>query len=153
MASDPSQDDWVKIYELQKRANEEMEKRKVVKRKNAQKVMRAHLDEQTKVTEQRSHKSKEVKVLEGEKERLEYEQWVADERKAFNLRQDKVLDQKAARDVQIQARKARKAEEAAKLKAEEAEEMMKIKAEIQRAKEDAIAKKKAEKARLVKVKV
>ena len=151
MASDPSQDDWVKIYELQKRANEEMEKRKVVKRKNAQKVMRAHLDEQTKVTEQRSHKSKEVKVLEGEKERLEYEQWVADERKAFNLRQDKVLDQKAARDVQIQARKARKAEEAAKLKAEEAEEMMKIKAEIQRAKEDAIAKKKAEKARLMKV--
>ena len=33
MASDPANDDWVKIYELQKRANEEMEARKIVKRK------------------------------------------------------------------------------------------------------------------------
>jgi len=151
MASDPANDDWVKIYELQKRANEEMEARKIVKRKAAQKTVRAHLDSQMSVTEQRSHKSKEVKVLEGEKERLEYEQWVADERKSFQMRQGKVLEQKAARDVQIQARKSRKAQEAMKLKEEEAEEMMKIKAEIQRAKEEAVAKKKAEKERLMKV--
>jgi hypothetical protein len=138
MASDPSTDDWVKIYELQKRANEEMEKRKVVKRKQAQQTVRTHLDSQMQVSEQRSHKSKEVKVLEGEKERLEYEQWVADERKAFQSRQ-------------IQARKARKAQESLKRQEEEAEEMMKIKAEIQRAKEEAVAKKKAEKERLMRV--
>ena len=151
MASDPSTDDWVKIYELQKRANEEMEKRKVVKRKQAQQTVRTHLDSQMQVSEQRSHKSKEVKVLEGEKERLEYEQWVADERKAFQSRQGKVLEQKAARDVQIQARKARKAQESLKRQEEEAEEMMKIKAEIQCAKEEAVAKKKAEKERLMRV--
>lgn len=151
MASDPSKDDWVKIYELQKRANEEMEKRKIIKRKQAQQTVRTHLDSQMQVAEQRSHKSKEVKVLEGEKERLEYEQWVADERKAFQMRQSKVLEQKAARDVQIQARKARKAQEEAARREEEAEEMMKIKAEIQRAKEEALAKKRAEKERLMRV--
>jgi hypothetical protein len=151
MASDPSKDDWVKIYELQKRANEEMEARKVVKRKQAQRTVRTHLDSQMQVSEQRSHKSKEVKVLEGEKERLEYEQWVADERKAFQMRQSKVLEQKAARDVQIQARKARKAQDEARRREEEAEEMMKIKAEIQRAKEEALAKKRAEKERLMRV--
>ena len=53
-ASDPANDDWVKIYALQQRASEEMEKRKVVKRKSAQRTVRAHLDSQMSVTEQRS---------------------------------------------------------------------------------------------------
>jgi colicin import membrane protein len=151
MASDPAQDDWVRIYNMQQKAAEEIEKGKVVRKKQAQVTMRQHLNQQMKVHEARMSKSKEVNVLEGEKERLEYDQWVAEERKAFNERKSKVLEQKAARDVQIMARKERRAEEDALRRKEEAEETMRIKAEIQRAKEEATAKKLAEKERLRKV--
>ena len=148
MAGDPSKDDWVRTYNTQQKAAEEMEKIKVVRKKEAQKTMRKHLDEQMKVHERRISKTKEVRSLEGEKERLEYEQWVAEERKAYDQRKSKVLEQKAARDVQIDSRKARREAEKMQQERDEAEETMMIKAEIQRAKEEAIAKKLAEKERL-----
>merc|ERR1719181_1595099 len=96
-------------------------------------------------------KAKEVKLLEAEKERLEFDQWVAEERQKKETVHAKVLEQKRVRDIQIQARKAKRQEEQSQREREEAEEMLKIKAEIQRSKEEAIAKKMAEKQRLMQV--
>jgi hypothetical protein len=144
-------DDWVKIQKLQAVAVEEQKKARAVRAKKTQQTIRSHLDGQVEVQERRSMKAKEVKLLEAEKERLEFDQWVTEERQKKSVMFGKITEQKKVRDVQIDARRTKRAEESAKREADEADEMMKIKAEIQRSKEEMIAKKHAEKRRLMKV--
>ena len=144
-------DDWVKIQKLQAVAVEEQKKARAIRQKQTQQTIRTHLDGQMGVQERRSMKAKEVKLLEAEKERLEFDQWVSEERSKKDVMHNKVREQKRVRDIQIQARRAKRSEESNQREREEAEEMLKIKAEIQRSKEESMAKKYAEKQRLMQV--
>ena len=144
-------DDWVKIQKLQAVAVEEQKKARAIRQKQTQQTIRTHLDGQMGVQERRSMKAKEVKLLEAEKERLEFDQWVSEERSKKDVMHNKVREQKRVRDIQIQARRAKRSEESNQREREEAEEMLKIKAEIQRSKEESMARKYAEKQRLMQV--
>jgi len=144
----PKVDEWERIMDFQKTANEAIEDRRLRKVKGEKTTLRGYLDEQTSIRRERRSQLPQMQRLEREREELEYRAWVQDEQQKQIKIKAKVMEEKAMRLAQIEARRTVLSTEKAARLAEERLETLRTKQEIQADHVKAETQKAEEKARL-----